>query len=382
MKLNDAVYTLSRSMIREYANLAKQTPGCVALTLGEPDFDTPDVIKKQVNLDFENGQTHYIANNGRQDLLEEIAKYEAEKNGVHYTKDEIIVTSGATEALFIALFGILNPEDEVIIPVPAFSLYGEIVKMARGKVVEMQTVEDHFQIRKNRLQSCITKKTKAIILNSPNNPTGCIYDSESLQTVYEIAKQTGMFVICDDVYQQLTYEGKVKSFTSYTDIRQQIVLIQSFSKPYAMTGWRMGYMAMDQSVKERLELIHQFVTVSTPAPFQSACIAALHFDISAFLKIYQKRRAYTLARIQKMGLEVEEPKGAFYVFPSIQKFGLSSSDFCKRMIVEEGLAVTPGIAFGCEGYIRLTYCYSDTELAEGLDRFERFVRKLEREGRG
>ncbi len=382
MKLNDVVDLLSRSMIREYTALAKKTPGCISLTLGEPDFDTPAEIEKEVEIAFLNKETHYIANNGKEELLEAISAFEQQHNNVLYKKDEIIVTSGATEALFVALFGILNPEDEVIVPHPAFSLYGEIVKMCRGKVVGMPTEQDSFQIREENMRRYLTPSTKAIILNSPNNPTGCIYDAESLETVYKIAKETGIFVICDDVYQQLSYNQKVKSFTSFTDLRQQIILVQSFSKPYAMTGWRMGYLAMDHSLKQRLELIHQFLVVSTPAPFQTACIKALQSDITPFLKTYDKRRRYVLQRICEMGLEVNEPQGAFYVFPSIHRFHLPSSIFCKRLILENGLAVTPGAAFGCEGYIRLTYCYSDEELQEGLDRLEAFVHKLEEEENG
>ncbi len=379
MSLNDAVYELSRSKIREFSALAKATPDCKALTLGEPDFDTPAVIEHAVQEAFDRGETHYIPNNGTGELLERIARFERENNGADYKEDEIIVTSGATEGLFTALFTILNPLDEVIIPVPAFSLYGEIVKMCRGVVVPLDTESDGFQIRGDKLQSLITERTKAVILNSPNNPTGCVLDKESLQSVHDCVKGKDIYVICDDVYRQLIYVDDYHSFTEYRDLRKQIILVQSFSKPYAMTGWRMGYIAMDAEVKERAELVHQFTVVSTPAPFQRACIKALDSDTEVFLNTYRKRRTYCMQRLEEIGLDYFKPQGAFYIYPSIKKFHMNSDTFARRMIKEEGLAVTPGSAFGNDNRIRLTYCYSDEDLTVGFDRLERFVRRIERE---
>ena len=222
----------------------------------------------------------------------------------------------------------------------------------------------------------MTEKTKAIILNTPNNPTGCVYTGESLQAVHDAVVHRPVFVICDDVYRQLVYLEDYHSFAEFRDLRGQLLLVQSFSKPYAMTGWRMGYLLADSAVKERLELVHQFMVVSTPAPFQKACINALDFNPHELVETYRRRRAYILQRLREMELPVVEPMGAFYVFPSIQEFGLPSGEFCTRMIREAGLAATPGACFGTEGYIRLTYCYSDEELREGLDRLERFVGSL------
>lgn len=377
--LNQAVYQIRRSMIREFSRLAKETPGCIALTLGEPDFDTPETIGREVNTAIENHETHYIPNNGSRDLLQAIARFEREKNGMDYTADEIIVTAGATEGLFTALFGILNPGDEVVIPKPAFVLYEEIVGLCRGSVVSLDTSPDHFQIRREKLEEAITERTKAIILNSPNNPTGCVLNEESLQAVYDAVRDRNIFVICDDVYRQLCYEGTCRSFTEYRDLRDKIILIQSFSKPYAMTGWRMGYMAMDHSIKERLELIHQYMVVSAPSLFQRAGNEALRFDPQPFLETYRQRREYVLSRLDAMGMEYTVPQGAFYVFPSIAAYGLSSSDFCLRMIREEKLSVTPGIAFGSDRHIRISYCCSDEDLREGMNRLERFIRKRQEE---
>ena len=376
-RMNSAVFDLRRSAIREFAKLAKQTPGCISLTLGEPDFDTPAPVRKQAEISLESGETHYIENNGLKALREKIAFFETDRNGFACTEDQVIVTAGATEALFVSLFGVLNPGDEVIIPTPAFVLYEEIVKLCRAKPVLLDTGPNGFQIRKSALDSLVTEKTKAIVINSPNNPTGTVLDIESLNAVRMTARAKNLFVICDDVYRQLIYTDSYHSFTEFEDVRDRTILVQSYSKPYAMTGWRMGYLIAPAEIKERLELVHQFTVVSTPAPFQKAAMTALDFDPVELTETYRKRRSYMLSRLREMGLEVPEPEGAFYMFPSIRKFGLDSSTFCRRMIEEVGLAATPGFCFGSDEHIRLTYCYSDTELRQGLDRLESFISKLE-----
>lgn len=374
-KLNTAVYGAKRSAIREFSRLARETPGCLALTLGEPDFDTPEPVRAAARDALDAGETHYIENNGLMALRERIARFEREKNGLSCTAREVIVTAGATEALFISLFGILNPGDEVIVPTPAFVLYEEIVKLCRGVFVPLDTSASGFQLDGAALRAKITPRTKAIILNTPNNPTGCVYTPESLEAVRAAVAGRDIFVICDDVYRQLSYAGKCPSFADFGE-REQTLLVQSFSKPWAMTGWRVGYLIGPEPVIERLELIHQFAVVSTPAPFQRACITALDCDISPMLETYARRREYVLARLEAMGMDVTRPDGAFYVFPSIKKYGLGSADFCRRMISEAGLAATPGFCFGAEGFIRLSYCCSDEVLREGLDRLERFIRLL------
>lgn len=374
--LNSAIYGARRSAIREYSRLAAETPGCVALTLGEPDFDTPQPVEAAVDEAFAHHETHYIPNNGSPALREAIADFERTQNGMDYTADEVIVTIGATEALFVALFGILNPGDEVIVPTPAFVLYEEIIGLCRGRFVPLDTRKDAFQIDPDRLRAAITPHTKAIVLNSPNNPTGCIYTPQSLAAVREAVAGRDIFVICDDVYRQLIYTEQYHSFAEFRDLRKQILVVQSFSKPYAMTGWRMGYLLADAAVKERLELLHQFMVVSAPTPFQRPCIEALRQSVEPMRSVYRKRRALVLARLEAMGLDMTEPLGAFYVFPSIEKFGLPSAEFCRRMIREAGLAATPGDCFGADGYIRLTYCYGDEALQTGFDRLEQFISTL------
>ena len=370
--MNQAVYSLKRSAIRDFSKLASSVPDCVRLTLGEPDFDTPEAIKIKVSESVAEGDTHYIENNGSRALREHISKFEKSR-GLEYSTDEIIVTAGATEALFVSLLGILDPGDEVIIPMPAFVLYEQIVNLCRGVSVHMDTAAAGFQIRKDDLEPHISSRTKAVILNSPNNPTGCVYDEESLRTVYEAVKGKDIFVICDDVYRSLFYGSDYHSFAEYCDIKEQILAVQSFSKPYAMTGWRMGYLMADTSVKERLELVHQFNVVSTPSMMQKACITALDTDTSYMVEDYRSRRDYVVSRLSDMGLETGTPEGAFYVFPSIKRYGKGSFEFAERLVREAGVAVTPGAAFGCDDHIRISYCCSMDSLREGLDRLERFL---------
>ena len=375
--LNEAAYSLRRSAIREFSRMAAARENCVRLTLGEPDFATPDAVCNAAAESLQAGDTHYIENNGARELRIRIAECRREKSGLDYDADEIIVTSGATEALFVSLLGIINPGDEVIIPVPAFVLYEEIVLLARGVPVFLDTAEDDFQIRSDAIDSLITDRTKAVILNSPNNPTGCVYDDKSLRAVRDAVSGKSIFVICDDVYRQLCYTDNYHSFAENRDLREQILVVQSFSKPYAMTGWRMGYLMADSQVKERLELIHQFDVVSTPSMFQKAGIAALQTDPSKMVVEYKKRRDYVIGRLREIGMNLKIPDGAFYAFPSIANYGTDSMSFAIRLLNEAGVAVTPGIAFGSDRYIRISYCCSMDALREGTDRLEKFLKQYE-----
>ncbi len=376
-RMNRYALGAKRSAIREFSNLAKNTKGCIALTLGEPDFDTPECISSQLSVAIENKETHYIANDGDIVLREKIAKHEKVNRNLDYTAEEVIVTCGATEAIFTALFGILEAGDEVIIPTPAFVLYEQIVGLFGAKPVFLDISESNFQIDKNVLSSLINKKTKAIILNSPNNPTGCTLNADSLNAVYGCVKEKDIFVICDDVYCNISYNNKPSiTFAQFTDLKEKIIAISGFSKTYAMTGWRLGWLMAEKEIKERLSLLHQYTVTSTPSLFQRSAAEALNYDNSEMINTYKKRRDYVLSRLDNMGLEYPLCDGAFYVFPSIKKFGIPSNDFCKRLISEAGLAVTPGSCFGCEGHIRISYCYSDEVLKEGLDRLEKFVKNL------
>ena len=381
-RLNPRLVASPRSAIREFARLAAETPGCISLTLGEPDFPTPPPVCAAVQESLDRGETHYIPNNGSPALCRAIAAFEAEAHGLTYGPDEVIVTVGATEGLFTALTGILEPGDEVIVPTPAFVLYQCIVGLAGGGFVPVDTAKSGFQLTEAQLRAAVTAKTKAIVLNSPNNPTGCVLNAESLAAVAQIAREFDLFVICDEVYRQLRYAPEIPQFsTRYPDLKDRTIVVQSFSKPYAMTGWRVGYLLADGPVKRQLEKLHQYDVVSTVSFLQEACITALRQDPTPMVETYRRRRDFALSRLSEIGLPVVRPEGAFYIFPDITAFGLSSADFCRRMIQEAKVAAVPGFCFGAEGHIRLSYCCDDAVLAEGLQLLGRFVDKLREEMR-
>ncbi|MCI6055086.1 pyridoxal phosphate-dependent aminotransferase [Dysosmobacter sp.] len=376
LRLNDAVMNVELSGIRRFTFLVRDTPGACALTIGEPDLNTPDPIKEAAKAALDANDTHYPPGNGFPYLLEAISKFEAERHGLHYGPDEILVTVGATEALSATFNTLLNPGDEVIIPTPAFGLYESITRLCRGVPVFLPTEDNGFQIDPAALAAALTPRTKAIILTSPNNPTGCMYSKETLDAIHEVLKDRPVFVICDDVYRTLTYVDGYHSFAEYQDMRDRIVVVQSFSKPYAMTGWRVGYLLADKAVKSRLEVFHQYAVTSVPAFIQPACVKALENDTAPMVEIFRKRRDYIYRRLTDMGFAIQEPQGAFYVFVDVRKYGMDSITFCERMLRESLVGAIPGIYFGTEGYIRLSYCYSDADLKEGLDRIERFIKSL------
>ncbi len=375
-RLTARLRAVQPSPIRAFSQLAANTPGCVRLTLGEPDFSTPEPVCAEVPRALAAGQTHYIENAGAAPLREAISAFEAGR-GLHYGPDEVVVTAGATEALFCALFGMIEPGDEVIVPTPAFVLYERVIALCGGVFVPLDISQTGFQIDGAALRALITPRTKAIVINSPNNPTGCALSQESLDAVAACVADRPIFVICDDVYRALCYDGPCPSLAAYPALRPQVVAVQSFSKPWAMTGWRMGYLMADRPVCDRLKLCHQFVVTSTPAPFQSAAIRALSEPVDGMLSVYRRRRDLVMARLRGMGLSAPRPDGAFYVFPDISRFGMSSTAFCERLVREAGVALTPGAAFGADGHARLSYCVADEALDEGLDRLARFIHHLE-----
>ena len=371
---NKNLETLTRSGIRVFTNLAKATPDCRMLTIGEPDLPTPEPIKLAAMKALEENQTHYAPNQGTLPLRTAIAAFETAR-GRTTAPEEVLVTVGATQALYTALTGILNPGDQVIIPTPAFSLYDTITTAAGAESVFLDVSKTDFQITPQGLADCLTEKTRAIVLNSPCNPTGVILNRESLEAVKEVLKDRDMYLICDNVYNQLVY-GKCEDLSLDEELKDKTILCQSFSKPYAMTGWRIGYLVCPETLLERLLLLSAAEIAAVPTFLQAAAQTALQQDVAPTRALYRRRRDYVCARLTQMGLPYPQPQGAFYVFPSIQKYGIPSWDFCLRMIKEAGLAAVPGTCFGCEGYIRLSYCYSDRELTESLDRLERFIGSL------
>jgi aminotransferase len=371
--LNSNLSTLQRSGIRQFTNLAKTVPDCVMLTIGEPDFNTPEEIKAAALTSLFQNHTHYAPNQGVEELRREIAVYECFR-GMLCKPEQVLITAGATGALFTALLGILNPGEEVIIPTPAFSLYETITTIAGGNAVALDTKADDFQITAEALARVISPKTKAIILNSPNNPTGTVLSAESLAAVKQAVMGKPIFVICDNVYSRLS--APCPDLSTDEELKDQLFLCQSFSKPFAMTGWRVGYLIGPEDVMARLLLLHAAEVASIPTFLQDACIAALSTSPKEMADIYAKRREFVCHRLTEMGLTFPKPEGAFYVFPDISRFGLSGEDFCKRMIREAKVAAVPGSCFGCEGHIRLSYACSDADLKKGLDRLEAFIRTL------
>ena len=377
IKLNENIQKIETSLIRRFNDMAVRQNAELFLTLGEPAFNTPDSVKQAcVDALFQN-KTHYGPNTGIKELREKVAEFEKRKNNLDYTPDEVMITNGSTEALTCALFTILNPGDEVIIPTPAFLLYEMIITYTGAKAVYMDMSANDFQISKKMLDEYITDKTKAIILTSPNNPSGTIFNADTLENVRSAVKDRDIFVICDECYNQLVFtDEKPKSFCNFSDMRDRIIVCQSFSKPYAMTGWRLGYMMAPEYIIKHAMKAHQFMTVSAGTFVQYAGIAALDFDPSQFVAVYKKRRDYVYDRLVKMGFDVIKPDATFYIFPSVRKFGLDSYEFCKRLLEEQSVVIIPGVAFGSEGNVRISFCVDDDVLVKALDRIEIFVKNL------
>ena len=372
--LNQNLNALRRSDIRAFTNLARQTPGCHLLTIGEPDFDTPAEIKAAAVAALNRNETHSAPNQGTAALRQAVADFETRRGNP--TKDsQVLITVAATQALFTCLMGILNPGEEVIVPTPAFPLYESIITAVGGKVVPLDVTKTGFQITADALAARMTPKTKAIILNSPCNPTGTVLNRDSLNTVKAAVLGKPVFLVCDNVYNALAY-GDCPDLTLDPDVKDQLLLCQSFSKPYAMTGWRIGYVVCPEYVMDRLLLLSAATISSVPTFLQPAAVEALKTDPGPMVEAYRNRRDYVCRRLRDMGLRFPEPEGAFYVFPDISQYGMTSAQFCTRMIREGRLAAVPGSCFGTEGYIRLSYCYSDRELEESLDLMEAFLKTL------
>ena len=373
--LNQNLNGLKRSAIRVFTNLAKETPGCVMLTIGEPDFDTPEAIKAAAVAALGSNKTHYAPNQGTPALRNAVAEYET-RRGNATTAEQVLITIGACHGLFTALFGILNPGEEIIVPTPGFGLFETIATIAGAKTVPLDITKTGFQIDADALNAAITPKTKAIILNSPCNPPGVVFSQESMDNVKAAVLGKPIFVICDNVYNQLSYGTSVPDLSLDKDLKDQLILCQSFSKPYAMTGWRVGYLTCPDYVMDRLLLLSAAEITAVPTFLQDAAVTALSTDPAPMREIYRKRRDYVCRRLREMGLSFPEPEGAFYVFVDISRFCMDSATFCTRMIREAGVAAGPGSCVGAEGYLRLSYCCSDETLEKGLDRLEQFIQNL------
>ena len=374
--LNSRLGKAEESLIRKFSLMAVKLGAKHILTLGEPDFDTPNEIKQSMIKALKLGKTSYGISYGNEELRQAIGVYEARVNKVNYEPTEIVVTAGATESLTVALMTMLNPGDEVINLIPAYPLYKNVVTFAGGKTVNIDISKNNFQLSTEMLEAAITDKTKAIILTSPNNPTGTILSDESLEVVYQAVKKHKFFVISDEVYNQIVYGERRLGFSKYQDIRDYIVVCQSFSKPYAMTGWRLGYlMGPLWFVKEAMK-VHQYMVLAVNTFIQYGGITALDYDVTAMARSYLERRDYVMHRLSAMGFEFPNPDGAFYIFPSIEKYGLKSWEFCEKLVHAESVALVPGICFDADDHIRVSYCVEMETLVAGMDGLERFIGSL------
>ena len=372
--MNRNLNNLIPSGIRRFTNLAKATPGCKMLTIGEPDLDTPQPIRDAAAKALSDGLTHYAPNRGTDSLRKAIADYETNR-GMDCSPENVLVSIGATGALNTALTGLLNPGDELIIPTPAFSLYESIALSVGAKPVFLDLSKTGFQIEESALAALITPRTKAIVLNSPNNPTGAVLNQSSLDTVVRLTEGKGIHILCDNVYAPLC-DTPIPDLTLQPELRDQVILCQSFSKPWAMTGWRIGYLAAPAELIEKFVLLQAAQIAAVPTFVQKAAETALQTDVTPMSEIYARRRRYVEDRLKRMGLDFPAPEGAFYIFPDISRFGMDSETFCTRLIQEAGVACVPGSCFRGEGHIRISYCYSDSELEEGLNRLETFIQTI------
>ena len=372
------------SGIRKYFDIAEKLGNVISLGVGEPDFHTPWVIRREAIRTLERGKTFYTANSGLMALRKAISDYTEQKTGVRYDPDgEIIVTVGGSEAIDLAVRAIVEPDDEVIIPEPSFVCYRPIVELTGGVPVIINTrEEDCFKLRAEALREKITERTKLLILPYPNNPTGAIMTREDLEPIAQLLKGTDIMVLTDEIYAELTYstEGHC-SIVSLEDMRERTLYINGFSKAFAMTGWRLGYMCGPREILKHALKIHQFGIMSSPTVSQYAAIEALKNcseDVRNMVDEYDMRRRYLVDAFNKLGLRCFMPEGAFYVFPCIKSTGLTSDEFCERLLYSKRIAVIPGTAFGeCgEGYIRVSYAYSRKHLKEAIEKIAEFLEEL------
>ena len=382
--LSQRVKEIKPSGIRKFFDIANTMENVISLGVGEPDFRTPWQVRKAGITSLEKGLTRYTSNKGLSSLRAEISKYIDRKYGVKYSPDrEILVTVGGSEAIDGAIRAITSPGDEIIIPQPSYVCYEPMVRLSGGVPVIITTKEENsFKLTKDELKAAITDKTKAVILPYPCNPTGAIMEKEDLEAVAEVLRDTNILVISDEIYAELTFGGvKHTSVASIDGMKERTVLINGFSKAFSMTGWRMGYACGPREIMDEITKIHQFAIMCAPTTSQYAAAEALRScegEVERMLEEYDERRRIMVAGFNKLGLTCREPKGAFYAFPSIKPTGLTSAEFCERLLFSKGVALVPGDAFGLggEGYVRASYCYSFDHISEALRRIGEFLKEL------
>lgn len=381
--LSEKIVHIKPSGIRKFFDIVSEMPDAISLGVGEPDFDTPWHVRDEGIYTLEKGRTFYTSNAGLMELREEICKYYTRKYHADYDpKKECIITVGGSEGIDIALRAMIDPGDEVIIPEPCYVSYLPCVELADGVPVQIALkAENEFRLTPEELEAAITDKTKIVILPFPNNPTGAIMEREDLEKIAKIILEHDLYVLSDEIYAELSYKDKHVSIASLPGMRDRTIVINGFSKAYAMTGWRLGYALAPQIICEQMTKIHQFAIMCAPTNSQYAAIEAIRNgdkDIEMMVQAYDQRRKFLMRTFKEMGIECFEPYGAFYVFPCIKQYGMSSEEFATELLKKEKVAVVPGTAFGdCgEGFLRISYAYSIEELKEALGRIKHFLDNL------
>ena len=384
--LADKVVEIKPSGIRKFFDIVSEMKDAISLGVGEPDFDTPWHIRDEGIYSLEKGRTFYTSNAGLKELKVEICNYMKRRQNLEYNfKNEVIVTVGGSEAIDIALRAMINPGEEVIIPQPCYVSYEPCAVLAGGVPVIIDLkAENEFRLTAEELEAAITEKTKCLILAFPNNPTGAIMTKEDLEKIAKVIIEKDIIVISDEIYAELTYDREHVSIATLPGMQERTILINGFSKAYAMTGWRLGYACGPANIIEQMTKIHQFAIMCAPTTSQYAAVEALKNgdeDVKEMREAYNQRRRYLVNAFREMGLECFEPFGAFYVFPCIKEFGMTSDEFATRFLEEEKVAAVPGTAFGDsgEGFLRISYAYSLDNLKIAMERFKRFVEKLRAE---
>lgn len=381
--ISKKIESIEPSGIRKFFDVVSEMPDAISLGVGEPDFDTPYNVREEGIYALEKGRTFYTSNAGLKELREEIARYLHRKYSLNYDPvHEIMVTVGGSEAIDVALRCMVDPGDEVLIPTPCYVSYLPCAVMADAvpKFIELKA-ENQFKLTKQELIDSITDKTKILILAYPNNPTGAIMTKEELEELVPVIIENDLYVISDEIYSELTYDNHHCSIASLPGMRERTVTINGFSKAFAMTGWRLGYACAPRVIMEQMVKLHQFAIMCAPTNSQFAAIEAMrncYDDVARMVEAYNQRRRYLLNAFKEMDIECFEPFGAFYVFPSIAKFGMTSEEFATRLLKEQKLAVVPGTAFGAcgEGFVRISYAYSIENLKVGIDRIKKFIDSL------
>ena len=382
-RLSEKVLNIKPSGIRKFFDLVAEKKDVISLGVGEPDFDTPWHIREEGIYAFEKGKTFYTSNSGLKELRVEICNYLKRKFSLNYDAlSEVLVTVGGSEAIDLALRALVNEGDEVIIPEPCYVSYKPCAILANAKPVTIDLkAENNFRLTASELENVITDKTKVLVLAFPNNPTGAVMTKEDLEAIAKVVIKHDIYVISDEIYAELTYSGKHHSIAELDGMRERTIVINGFSKAYAMTGWRLGYACGVKEIISQMTKIHQFAIMCAPTVSQYAAVEALKNgdkDIEEMKESYNQRRRFLLESFKEMGIPCFEPFGAFYVFPCIKKFGMTSEEFAMKFLDEENVAVIPGTAFGDsgEGFLRISYAYSIEKLKVAMEKMAKFISKL------